>query len=497
MKELKYKNQFALSFVLSFFCYGTYLFAHYSQDVYVKAYSDDPGISLNMAFKSGRFTYTMINRILTLLAGTNVPIGLFSSFFTICMFALLIYKSYTIVMQNKRQPVLKEFVCFFAVCLIFLNPLFADWFQFPECIQIYVIGLIGAIYAAAILIDNRYRHSLFISSLLLILATGIYQPVIVYFVLFALIKIWDLGLEHSQNKNVLLIQVKNVCKAIGVYTGASIVQIIIVSIGKKVGQTRVSGNIIDNFKVVKSAQKTLWLGESTGNRSYAYILAAGLAVLYLFFAFWKHRKDKRYLFMKAGICLLFVSAFYFSIFITHIFIEPWISQRTVTCFYAVVPFIVILSVHLSGTDQAGGYAEKGICCVLVCVLSVFIYRTNKLSLDLIRVNQMDKGLSQIVVDYVEEYEQKTGVKVTKMAYCRDDSVSWTYEGIFCGYDLNVRGWAVDWCVQEMVRFYTGRDFQKVKMPVRIYEKYFEGKNWDSFSFEQVQIEGNVVYVCAY
>lgn len=500
MKNLKYSKQFVLSFICSFFCYGSYLFPHFSQDVYVKAYSDDPGTSFAMALKSGRFMYTILNRILKILAGTTIPIGMISSFFTISIFALLIYKSYTIVMQNKRKSVWKESVCFVAVCMIYLNPLFADWYQFPECVQIYVLGLVGAVYAADFLIGRKCRHPLFYSMLLLTISVGIYQPVLTYFVLFVLIKIWYLGLEQSSYQDMLSVQVKDVCRAVGVYAGASIVQLIIVRIGRQIGQTRVSGDIVQNVKTVWSAQKMLWMGESIDSKNGVYLLAAIAAVIYLLFAFWKNRQDKKDIFVKAGMCLLFVSAFYIAIFMTHLFIEPWISQRTVTGFYALVSFIVILSMILLNKDdgdQGNDDAEKAICCVLVCVLLVFIYQTNKLSLDLIRVNEVDKEISHIVVDYVEQYEQKTGIEVTEMAYCRDDSVTWTYRDIFCGYDLNIRGWAVDWCVQEMIRFYTGRNFQKTDMPARIYKTYFAGKDWDCFSFEQIQIEGNVLYVCAY
>lgn len=497
MMKIKYKKQFYLSFLFTLLCYGTYLFPHYSQDVYTKAYAADPGVTLKTVLESGRFTYVFLNKVLTGITGTNIPIHIFFRIFTISMFALIIYQAYCIVISKKNLSVLQENIYFVSVCLIFLNPLFSDWFQFPECITLYIVGVFGAVYASVIMFTSKVRHSVAAGTFLLTMSVGIYQPVMIYFVLFSLIQIWDWCLNHEREKNLYLGLAAKIGAALFSYAVAGIVQVLIVKFDNQFGDTRVSGNIMDNLSVVVSTQRSLWLMENTGDRTWVYLLVflcICLLTIYIFIVnVWKRKAVG----VLAAIFTVFVSVFYLSNFVTHIFIEPWISQRTVTGFLAIVPFMVIMILGLSNDYKVDVFSIKGVYCLLTVLLCLFLYKTNRLSLDLVKTNEMDKQLSRMVVNYVEEYEKNSGIEVSQIAYCDDTSVTWAYDDIYCGYDLNVRGWTINWCVPSMIRFYTGKNFQLTEMSELVYNEKFRGKNWDYFSFEQLYIKENVLYVCVF
>ena len=117
--------------------------------------------------------------------------------FTIVMFAIVSYVGYeTILNDTFTIPKENKIVCFLCINLFFFNPLFCDWLQFPECAPIYMIGLLMAVLSAKFLFEE-FKYHLVVSLILLILAVGTYQPVIIYFVLFVLIKIWNLDIKNK------------------------------------------------------------------------------------------------------------------------------------------------------------------------------------------------------------------------------------------------------------------------------------------------------------
>lgn len=494
--RIRYQKQFFLSFLFAFLCYGTYVYPHYSQDVYAKAYAADPGITLEFVLESGRFAYGFFNNVLTSVTGTNIPISICFRIFPIVMFALIIYQAFCIVVHKKESSALEKSIDFISVCLIFLNPLFADWFQFPECIPLYTLGILGAIWSSVILFSPSVKYPTAGSIVVLTLSVGIYQPVILYFVLFVLIQAWNWCLNTDRQDLIKGLTVK-IITALLSYASASIVQIAIVNLGNRSGVTRVNANIGHNLSVVLSAQKELWLMENTGKANWGYFLAFLIVCVISILVFTVGIRKRKNSILLAGIFIVFTAAFYLAIFVTHIFIEPWVSQRTITGFLAVVPFMVIMLLSLLQDYKVSFWIHKVVVGVLLVLSGLFLYRTNALSLDLIKTNVMDQQLARLVVNYVEEYEENSGIKVDTLAYCNDENVTWAYDGIYCGYDLNVRGWAKNWCICPMIQFYTGRSFQEVEMPEKIYQEQFSGKDWNDFRYEQIYIQDHTLYLCVF
>lgn len=493
-REVKYKNKIALSVIMVIICYGTYIFPHYSQDVYAK-YAEPRelvGTGLQWVMSSGRFMYAILNKILTSVFDSNVPMNIFLNIFVLAMFSLLVYYTFLKIMEQNSN--IDENICFVAVCLIYLNPLFCDWLQFPECAPIYIIGLFLAVFSANSLFGNS-KYCYWFSAGLLILAVGIYQPVIVYFVLIILLNIWNLWI--SKTKTIKSI-VKLIVVAIWEYVLASGVQFIIILGGKFIlnAQNRISNDVANNVSVVLKEQKSLWLLQNTGSISYIYFLAV-IVTICCFAVCLKQFDSEINKGIIVGIYMLFGFVFYVSLFVTHIFIESWMSQRTLTGFFALLAFLSIMSLKLETENAVVLFFEKIMYILLIVTLVLSIYRTNRLSIDLIKTNSIDKEISWLVEQQIEKYELESGKCVNKIAYCTDDSLTWAYEGIFSQYDLNVRGWAKMWSISGMIDFYTGRKLENIEMPEQIYKEHFQGKNWNYFDKDQVYCDNDTVYICVY
>ncbi len=133
----------------------------------------------------------------------------------------------------------------------------------------------------------------------------------------------------------------------------------------------------------------------------------------------------------------------------------------------------------------------------ICFLAVLIYQSNLIAIEQLETNYQDKAECCEIVRAIETYEKVTGITVTKIVHCTDNFVTWYYPGIECHYaEFNMRAMAVDWGIQDLISFYTG----KILVSVETDEKplAFFDKNWDVFDIsQQLYFEKDTVYLCIY
>ena len=56
---------------------------------------------------------------------------------------------------------------------------------------------------------------------------------------------------------------------------------------------------------------------------------------------------------------------------------------------------------------------------------------------------------------------------------------------------------IDWSIPYILSYNSGREFEVVEKNDGIFKKYFEGKNWDEYSNEQLIFDGNTLHICIY
>lgn len=54
-----------------------------------------------------------------------------------------------------------------------------------------------------------------------------------------------------------------------------------------------------------------------------------------------------------------------------------------------------------------------------------------------------------------------------------------------------------WAIIHLIKYYTQRDLQLIRMTREIYDQNFANKDWKEFSEEQVVIKGDTLYFCIY
>ena len=109
-------------------------------------------------------------------------------------------------------------------------------------------------------------------------------------------------------------------------------------------------------------------------------------------------------------------------------------------------------------------------------------------------NAPDVETADMVCDKICEYEQRTGITVTKISADKDVNSSTTYECLYTG-DMSQR--ALYYSIN-LLRLRSGRNFDRVDMNTDIYNEYFKGKDWDYPDMsEQLVIKGDTAYFVLY
>lgn len=489
MKKRYDKNWIYLiySIILSFWAYGVFLFPHYSQDTYAKslynyAWSFQEGIS------SGRYTYWLIDSIIYHLFKTRALNNIYTNALCIIFFAVSIYYTFSILLFENKNKI----TTFLLSTVIFINPCFVDYFQFPECNIVYSFGLILSITSADMLFNEKYSYiKRFINSaLILVITVGIYQPIINYFLLLGLLITWKTYINNfdTDKKTALMKLIKNITSCIMIYFTSSILQLILTSIGGS--NRRISKSYLQNLITVIKTQVSLWTLQTTGKKTYIYIILFCITIAFLLILLYK--KYSVNLGIPLIVLFILYSGLYIASFATHIIAEPWLSQRTTSIFYAHI--VLILYAIYTISEISYNKIIISISGILVCI---FIYRSNDLAIQNIRTNAHDEQIVYAVSQYIDSYELENQTVINNIAIAHDKYVTWSYPDISASYDLNVRVWCYTWAISGLIHQYTGELYNIIPMEASKADKLFGDKDWSYFNYDQLYAEGDTLYMMIY
>ena len=115
-------------------------------------------------------------------------------------------------------------------------------------------------------------------------------------------------------------------------------------------------------------------------------------------------------------------------------------------------------------------------------------------------NTLDELYANAVLDYIDREEALTGVQVNKFGWTTDAYAPDYYEEVYyTRSEINSRNYRrVPYSLVEINARDRGRHFTHTPMDPEVYQKYFEGKDWDKFlPEEQVVIIDDTAYLCVF
>ena len=136
--------------------------------------------------------------------------------------------------------------------------------------------------------------------------------------------------------------------------------------------------------------------------------------------------------------------------------------------------------------------------VSICVIGYFIFNiiNNGInSYEHLKAFKIDEENGKRINKVVKEYEESTGKEIKKIAYYHDVEEQKYEEGIKPLGPLTERKFAVP--IVESLNYYCNKKLELVPFSVKVYYKYFVGKNYTKFSEEQLVFIDDTLYMCVY
>lgn len=477
------------------FCQN-FLQMHYSSDTYVLydlGYMEYPS---QYFLLDGR----LISTVVCYLAGIlNVPIPAYiigMDFIGIILIATAIYMMDRILEKIiKPQKNIVKLMLLASCFILILNQFTLEYLLFPES-AVMCLGVLFNVIAVKLMIDNP-KHKYIKIFLSLLVAVFCYQGLLNMFPVLAILvyivkQIVDKREYKIKEKEFFIEMIK---LAIIV-----IVVLAICMIAIKVGKTLLNSNqdrmmhLVDMEAVMLRGETVLEYLDELWNKT-MHMLPDQINNIILIISFISLilLKTKKEIIMQY-VLLLIVSF--------TICIVPMFLFNTGICGRVNEPLTMIWGVSLiillaqSMNISEGKRTNFIYCLVIISFIINNIFIMQNIT-EHIASNRVEENMGKTIKYALEEYEQKTGNKVTKFAYAYDRNPQQYAVGIKPIGSLTERKLACSWSISQAMNFYCERKLEKVRMPTQIYAEKMIDKDYKEFSEEQLVFEGDTLYMLVY
>ena len=463
--------------------FGVFCSIEYAVDSYA-TFSFSVQDLYNQFVPCGRFMIVLVGTILKILNINNRITYLLS--FAVAIICMIIsqYKLYKIIEKDVKNKTLKIMI----PTLIILNIFSIELFLFIEKgIMIFsILMCICAIEAVINFFKIKKKKYILCALIYMLFANFSYQGVTGIFVAVALVYI----LKYSKNiKDFFMNNVIAAC-IYGIPAVLDYILIRILSVG-----SRVSGKIVLVESVKKIAKSTfemiIYMHKLLPK--YFYFVLVGIITIILFWQIITKNNKK----LKEILKIVYIFIGIIAVTILPQLIQStdwiWFVPRS-TYSYAAIYGILILYLVMN-YDLKENIAK--IIIILSGILLVLqFYTFNKISTDRYKLNAVDYEVTKKICHSIDEYEEKTGNKVDKIAIYKDKEIEYSYNGIFITGDINLKAYSKEWGVLSIIEYYSNRKLTQVEIDT-VKQEEFGKKNWTSFSNDQLIFEENTLHLCMY
>ena len=402
--------------------------------------------------------------------------------------AFSIYYLYKTIKEKTTVDSTKKIILtIMASSIVIFNCMSIEYLLYAEC-SVMCLSLLFSILAARTF-TNNVKHKNIKTMLLIVVATFCYQGTVNIFLPLTL-----LFLFIDKNKKSIKKNVKEIALACIIIVLAYVINILcIYGINLLLGeeQSRISSGIFNNFSKIGSIlsyifERALLLNYNLWPIGITLVAIAITLILLLFQSHTKKVFEYLALVIIAmGVCI--IPVFFMEV--------PSLEPRTATSIGAIVgmSFLYLLSIEFN----------KKILMHLISISIIAFFTFN--AINTIQVfathiagNKIDANMGMTIKYRIEEYEKETGNVVQLVAYYRDEN----HQDYHYGWDKKLSSFgqrAFDnyYCIIEALNYYCNRDFKRTYMSQTIYDTYFAGKDWITYSDEQIVFQDNTMYICTY
>lgn len=498
-KDIKMKEKFILLikkycitlifFVANLCFYGMFIVKHYAPDTY---FTEAQGwdVTAQLYWKNGRWLMSALAKICGVLHIGFTLEQLISWGMAILSISLASAVFYNILRERGGgESSLKKNIWIGILSFMMISNVFLlEYFIFAEYSGIMCLGLLLTVLSARYILkalETGDKKFYLVGILLGIFGINGHQGNFAILVVIAVICARDtLGSIHRFIVNNLVIG--------SAYLIPAICSMIEARIG---GADRASQGGIDIaasfIKSTEGLQKLLVRGASFMPYG-TYLFFIGVVGLYFIYAVIRKKSLKSLAYLIYYIVIM-LCGIYAPLMVTdYDYID--VVPRTVYILGGVIP--VLLTAMLLHMDIS---LEKRIVLPVCIAMFLFVqyYGAMELITDHYKTNLLDKYEAQFVGARIWDYEEKTGITVTKMALYWDANVTGSAPDVHTYGAVNERVMSNAWAAPMAIRCLDGHQVSQTDPSEEVYKKYFEGKDWLHMKDEQIVIIGDTLHLCAY
>ncbi|AOR24585.1 glucosyltransferase domain-containing protein [Clostridium taeniosporum] len=496
--KINYLYIFLSYLILNFCIYGSLCREHYATDSYNLFYTNARGAFI----WNGRiipYFFSLLYNKLNINIIEIQPITTSLSILCLAVTATLLFITFYNKLRSNTN--ISFFTIFFACMLSTVNFIILEWFLFPEVVLFYTIGMLLAVLAAKLFADRKKNCWNFcISSICALCSMYMYQININIFIIVVCMLI-AMNNEFKINKK----SIKEIVLGILVGFSAALASLItnhVIKLLRPDINFRASGfsltSIYSNVIHIIKLQKQIWI-QGINLMKAPWMLCFFVAMLLvIFFAFVKRSSSKEKISITFIIFILLVS--FIVIFNPNYFFSTdiWLSPRMIVALPYFLSILPIIAICIYDGKKVFKY-QSVVLIIVILLLIPNIRTTQNIITDHFATNKIDKQYALLINNEIKKYENANNIQINNIATKLDVKPTYVYKGIdYASYDTNARGYVIPWADINMINYYSGENYNKVKMNNQIFETYFKNKNWNYFnSSEQFVFVGDTLYWCIY
>lgn len=386
--------------------------------------------------------------------------------------------------QNRQEQSLYTGLTWTALhALMFTNVLFAESFMFGECALMFGMAYLLAAFGVYAFTRQRYL----LAFLLFFLSTMEYQAAVIYGAI--LLSVWIFI------RNGCRLDRRAVCQEIlagGMTIGSGLLNIwsldLLAGLGviREAGRSVSLGNIWEKMLLCLKDLGAILISSRGLLPGIGLPFWITMAALLMTVCLLKKEKGWK----AVGYYVLLVCAM-----TGMVYILPMVQYDTRTyprfiwIFYVVQSMLLLMAFWMFYQKYPENGSRRGLLgkmafCYMSCgYLVLQILFCNIIVTNHMVSNTLDRTYASMIYQKITEYEEATGIQVTKLGVANDTDAPLAYENVYYKTDqINER--ALGMVTNTLMNVVSGRTFEKVRMDEAVFGEHFEGRDWEYFDASQ-------------
>lgn len=487
---------FLISLAFMILLFGCFMQTHYSSDSYANLNS----INVDVHIRNGRIVSAAVQKVMNILKFNPVQHQSITIAVSLCVFAMCISLIYLEIRPNLNGKKSAQALVLLSLQLIFANAFFAEWLVYVESMTSTCVGLL--LLTCAIILAGRELtwKRLILSFILLLVVLNMYQLYVEFYLTLSLIIVYARSGGLLNKQSLLHSAIVTATAAVACVITIAFQPMIPRLFGMAWGERKAAFGmelLLDNSRSIMESQKAIL------SNAYQLLPDGVLPAVLLILTITMVRecfRSKNFGNRVAynAIAIVMISLLTYAPHIVSSVV--WMAPRTLVGVFHIPMYMAIsIGVTQAWVPEKKCKAGKLSIVVVSAFLLVNAYSSNGILANTIANNRIDQYCARAIQERIMQYQDETGIVVTKLGICDDDSPMYRYPGVeYVSHDLNICAMNVAWARPFLINFYCNTDYENIAVPEEIYQTYFAGKNWGFLNLdEQAVFVGDTLYIAMY